>query len=175
MEILHKNVLNILSIMCPYKNVFTRCVKKKWLTQEIYVLIRERKCLVKRYNMGKDQNLLMDIRRLRNNINACIENEKSEYIKNILGRTKGNPKKFWRTIKSLYEDTDPSDTYVPFKNQESGCVLDNTTAPDYVNNFFANIAGKVCNPVDARPYVTGDRIDNMFLSLHENWDLLNFT
>ena len=29
--------------------------------------------------------------------------------------------------------------------------------------FFANIADRVCNTTDARPYVMGERVNNMFL------------
>ena len=48
-KIIYDRVIEILSVMCPIKRVHTRVNKKKWLTKEIYSLIRERKCLVKRF------------------------------------------------------------------------------------------------------------------------------
>ena len=159
---LHDGVMNILSVMCPYKKVFTRIVKKRWLTQEIYSLIRSRKCLVKRYNLSKDQNLLQDIRTLRNQINSCIERAKSVYIQNILGNTKRDPKKFWRTIRSMYNDTDTPE-FIIFKDQDRNVNIEHNEAPNFVNKFFAEIADRVCSRNDTRPFIPGERIDKLFL------------
>ena len=48
------NVIDILSVMCPYKKVHTRTPRKKWMTPGLFSLIRKRKRVLKNYRINKD-------------------------------------------------------------------------------------------------------------------------
>ena len=98
------NVLEILSIMCPYKKVHTRTPSKPWITPEIYTCIRERKRMFKMYRTTKDPALLRNLRLLRNELNAIIDKAKMTHVKNLLNSTRKDPKRFWRNIKSVIEN-----------------------------------------------------------------------
>ena len=115
-DILYDIIIHILSVMCPLKRVHTRLNRKKWLTKEIYSLIRDRKLLVKRIKRDRNANLLNELRILRNTINAKVEKAKADYIRNLLNITKKDPNKFWRNIKDLINGEKVDTDYVTFKD-----------------------------------------------------------
>ena len=162
---LYDEVIKILAIMCPYKRVHTRVPRKKWLTGEIFALMRERKCLIKRFKLIKDPSILTDIRKLRNRVNSAIDNAKVHYVKNLLGATRKDPRKFWRNIKSVIEGEDSNIEHVTFKDTISGQDIESNDAPNFVNRFFAEIADRTCDINEARPYVVGNRVNTRFYFL----------
>ena len=97
-------VLNILSVMCPYKKVFTRKWQPLWITPEIYRLIRERKRLYKLYRMTGCYDILKLVYAVRNKVNACVDRAKSSFIREKLKQNARNPKKFWQSMNDLRID-----------------------------------------------------------------------
>ena len=85
-EILMSNVLSILSIMCPYKNIFARKEITPWLTPEIYRTIQEKRCLLRTYKQSRDPEDLMALNILRNSLNTMVERAKRNIIKNSIRR-----------------------------------------------------------------------------------------
>ena len=148
-----ERVTEILAIMCPWKRVFSRTVKKKSITKEIYSLIRERKILVKSLRYNRDPTVLNEIRKLRNKINAKIEKAKSDYIRNILGLTKKDPKRFWRNIKSVIDGTEENIETVTFKDPVTGTDIPDSVVPNFLNDYFANISERVCDQESFLPYI----------------------
>ena len=67
LEVMLDVVLNILSIMCPFKKVFARKTIIPWLSTNIYHTIREKKILVKKYKRTKypDDSLNTIIKRAK--------------------------------------------------------------------------------------------------------------
>ena len=119
-EWLLAKVLDILSVMCPYKKVHTRTPRKEWLTPDIYTLIRERKRMLKNYQASLDPNLFCQLRILRNKIYASIDKAKMNYVKNVLKATRKDPKRFWRNLKSIIEGHDCCDSNISFKDPDTG-------------------------------------------------------
>ena len=172
-SIIYNMVIDILSIMCPLKKVHTRVVKKKWMTKEIYTLIRERKCLVKRFLRDKDPLILSEIRKLRNKVNATVERAKSDYIRNVLGATRKDPRKFWRNIKGLLNNSNDNGEHVSFKDPNNGMIIDDNQVPDFLNDFFANISSRVCDAGSARPFIPGVNVDTkFFFSPPEQYEIM---
>ena len=98
-DFIYRNVLDILSIMCPYKVISARKIPTPWITPEIYNMIKERRALTKTYKVTRDSNDLQLLRVHRNKLNSAIDKAKATYIVQSLHRTCKNPKKFWRIIK----------------------------------------------------------------------------
>ena len=114
-------VREILTIMCPYKFVTTRKKVTPWLTPAIYKAICDKILLVKQYELGKDPNILKDLKIKRNYVNSLIEKSKSEYIQSALRVNIRKPKKFWKIIKGLIDSEDVVDiTSYVFKYKETG-------------------------------------------------------
>ena len=153
-DIILEKVLEILSIMCPFKIVHTRVNKKKWINKDIYGFIRERKCLVKDYRRAGNPDTLNRMRLLRNRINSAVDKAKSVYIRNLLGATRRDQKKFWRNIKSLIDNDDIDVEHVRFKDPNDGDLVAQENVPDFLNSYFANISKRVCVPGQSRPFHT---------------------
>ena len=141
-----KVTTEILSVMCPYQKRAVRKTATPWLTPDIFNQIHDKRNLVKRYKQTGDQVLLREIRILRNNLNAKIDKAKSKYIIENLRRNCKNPKKFWRIINDFIHPDNTSDpSTVNFIDLISGDPIDQKEVPNYLNNFFANIAEKTCD------------------------------
>ena len=152
-EIILNYVLDILSIMCPYKIVQTKRKPSPWLTPEIYRAIREKKNLVKLYKKDKDPQILRQLKIQRNFVNALIEKSKSNYIKSALKANTKKPKKFWKLIKDMIDNDDCVDiTSYVFKHFDKDEFVSKEGTPDFLNSFFANIANVTCPRFNARPH-----------------------
>ena len=93
-DIMMENILKILCVMCPIKNVYARKYITPWLTPEIYRLIRERKEWLRKYKMSQDPNDLLQAKRIRNKLNSLVDNSKRTFIKNSLKQNVKKSKKF---------------------------------------------------------------------------------
>ena len=117
---LYNSVVEIMSIMCPVKKVHSRKPRRNWITVEIYRLIRERKNLMKKIKIAKDPQLLLSIQISRNLVNAAVRKAKENYIKAQLFASRKEPKKFWRTIKSVIETENTDDINIRFNDPDTG-------------------------------------------------------
>ena len=140
-EIILDKIQHILTIMCPYKKVKSRKKVIPWLSPEIYKAIREKKASVKKYKTLKEMRLA------RNRVNSLIDRAKSFYIQNTLYQTVKKPKKFWKLIKNLIEIDDSVDiTAFVFKSSKTDLPIHRDDTPAFLNEFFVNIATRVCGP-----------------------------
>ena len=164
-KFIENEVTEILAIMCPYKIVHTRTPRAIWITPEIYKLIRDRKRLLKNYRLSRDPDLFQEIKIARNKVNAAIDKAKEDYIKNMLKANRKDPKNFWRSIKSIIENRNGDVEITSFKDPDSGCEINRENASDFVNDYFANIAARVCTPEDRLPFIPGEKVDSFFYFL----------
>ena len=49
-----------------------------------------------------------------------------------------------------------------FKDPESGIEIPKEQACTFVNDYFANIANRVCSPADSLAYIEGDKFESKF-------------
>ena len=75
------SILNILSIMCPYKRVYSQKTKLLWITPEIYRLIRERKRLLKLYRATGCYDIMKLVHVTRNKVNSAVDKAKGDFIR----------------------------------------------------------------------------------------------
>ena len=140
-EIILSYVLDILSIMCPYKKVQARKIPTPWLTAEINKAIREKKTLVKLYKKKRDPITLRQLKIKINYVNSLIEKAKASYIIDMLKTNKKKPKRFWKLLKNLTDNNDCVDiTSYSFKQMNSEENVERERIPDFLNLYFANVA-----------------------------------
>ena len=177
-EILLSNVLNVLSIMCPYKRVFARKEIVPWLTPEIYKALQDKKNSIKKYRDSKSSGDLTLAKIAQNKTNMLIEKAKRTFIKNSLKVNGKNPKKFWRIINNMIKNGNLVNIEnITFVNEDSHEPVLKSNVPDFFNSFFANIAESTrlfneSNVPELDPNMTRE---NMFEflppSIHEIKDL----
>ena len=177
-EILLSNVLNVLSIMCPYKRVFARKEIVPWLTPEIYKALQDKKNSIKKYRDSKSSGDLTLAKIARNKANMLIEKAKRTFIKNSLKINGKNPKKFWRIINDMIKNGNLVNIEnITFVNQDSHEPVLKSNVPDFLNLFFANIAEntRLFNESNVPDLVPNMYRENMFEflppSIHEIKDL----
>ena len=141
-----EHVIDILSIMCPYKMISVRKSPTPWITPDIFNMINQKRALTRQYKSTRSQNDLQELRILRNKLNTSVDKAKSTYITENLYRNCKNPKKFWRIIKDLIEPSTGCDIEaVTFINPLTGQHVIDEDKPNFLNEFFARIAEKTCD------------------------------
>ena len=78
--VIYTRIIEILSIMCPYKKVCLRNPKTPWINADVIKAINERKKYVRMYWKTKNQCIREICKYLRNRCNSLIRNAKSIYI-----------------------------------------------------------------------------------------------
>ena len=143
---IYQQAIDILSIMCPYKTTPVRKTSTPWLTPVIFNHIHEKRNMVKKYKATRDQDLLREVRVLRNILNSEIDRAKSKYIMENLHRNCKNPKKFWQIINDFIKPDINSDiSNVNFIDPVTGISIAPGNIPNYLNDYFVNIAEKTCD------------------------------
>ena len=89
-------MIDILTVMSPFKNYRQREKVSPWLSAEIYRAMRECDRLLSLFRVTGCQNYLQLSRIARNRVNQMVHKAKADYIRNQLPENNRNPKKFWR-------------------------------------------------------------------------------
>ena len=140
-NIIEDKITEIMSIMCPYKKVLSRKNRPLWINQDIFRAIRERKRLLKLYRITGNNNTFRSLCILRNRVNSMIDRAKSKYIKDKLYLNSKNPKKFWQTINALIKgNIEVNIGNFTFTDPATGLPVPKDHVPEYLNQYFANIA-----------------------------------
>ena len=67
------------------------------------------------------------------------------------------------------------DVNISFKDPDTGIEIPDEESADFVNEFFATIAERVCKREDAIPYIPGDMVDTVFDFIPpERFDIMLF-
>ena len=131
------------------------------MTPTIYSMIRDRKRLIQEYRKKKDPGLVLEIRLLRNRINAMVEKAKSNFVKSSLVSSCKDPKRFWRNIKAVTEN-EGGNSEKSFKDPDSGIDIPRDEACNFANEYFATIADRICNLDDSLAFIPGQYSGNNF-------------
>ena len=138
-ETIHGKLLEILAIMCPYKNICVREHKTAWFNNEIYECIRKRAEYVYLFRKTHNNDVFEIAKYYRNKCNRLIREAKSNFIKTNLEANRNNPKKFWRTLNTILSPKSDSDNTFEFIDQTTKKVIPSTETSNFLNTFFANV------------------------------------
>ena len=134
---LHK-VSEILSIMCPYKKVHVRSRKTPWMSPDIIYYMNERAKYNKIFKKTGSPSMYDLCRHLRNKVTRMVRNAKSTYIKENLTQNYNNPRKFWRILKSVFEENKTS-LDITFVDPITKCMVNKDDSCDFLNKYFNEI------------------------------------
>ena len=138
-NVIFSKISEILSVMCPYKNVCLREPRTPWMNPDIVKSINERKKYVRMYWRTKNQYIWEICKYLRNRCNSQVRNAKAVYIKNNLARNTNDPKKFWKTINNLLKGPKKESVAHEFIDSITGKSIKEGDICDYLNNYYANV------------------------------------
>ena len=149
-----------LNLMCPIKEIKIKKVKEEWLTNELLEQIKFKDTLLIR---AKKSNKVEDwerARQIRNQTKTWVKRAKADYIVNKLNQSKGEPKKFWKTIKQVIPDRTINKEII-LKDHATNLIIPKSQTADFINKFFVNVGpnlAKNCkspwNPVGIPQHTT---------------------
>ena len=161
-EQIESSVRVYLDRTCPIKSFRVKEARDPWVTNELLEEIKDKDHTIrvaKRTGKEEDWN---EARHIRNRVGRLVEQTKAEFIKEQQAELEGDPKKFWRLIKtivpgkkaklgkiSLVEKTDSGSTRI---------VEDSDTA-DFINEFFSGIGAKLAKNHAASWKFYGDKVE----------------
>ena len=173
-DIVYSRIIEILSVMCPYKNVCLREPKTPWVNPDVVKAINERKKYMRMYRRTKNQYIWEICKYLRNRCNSQIRNAKAAYIKNNLRRNVNDPKKFWKTINTLLKGPKKEIVAHEFISNITGEIIQQSDICNFLNNFYANVGRASTEHDTPRPewhtHDEGYRFDHV--TLKEVMDLV---
>ena len=129
---------DILSVMCPYKNVYVRSRKTPWMSPDIIFYMKERAKLCKIFKKTGSAQIFELCRHLRNKVTRMVRNAKSNYIKDNLTVNHNNPRKFWRILKSVF-DENRTNIDIEFIDPVTKCKVEKSETCDFLNKYFVEI------------------------------------
>ena len=172
-EILSDMVLEILSVMCPYKRYRQQEVNTPWMSAPIYRNIRYQDSLVNLSRITRNSLYLTLMKQQRNVVNSLIDTAKKEYISALLDKNKSCPMKFWRCINQFLKGDYGVYHHPRFIDPVSGTEIPLGNEPTFLNDNFCNISRRLgFDPNDEVSYS-----DNDYLACYDNvnevFDLLS--
>ena len=141
-DMIYVRIVEILEVMCPYKNIFIREVKTPWFTHEIYECIRKRSHYVHLFRSTQNGDILAISKYFRNRCNKLVREAKREFIKGSLDAYKHNPTKFWRELNKILRPAHNANYDVDFCDVNTGEKVPSNETSNYLNNYFANIGAR---------------------------------
>ena len=142
-ELVYNNVIDILSVMCPYKKYVQRENPTPWMNADIYRTMRYRDRLVALYKVTKKDHYLSLAKQQRNIVNHMVETAKKMYITTLLAKNDSCPKKFWRRIKHLLHGDKITDQNVQFVDKNTSTAIPRGEEANYLNDYYCNISTRL--------------------------------
>ena len=138
-----KSIFSILDPMCPIKTYKVPEAREPWLTNEALEAIRDKDKLLNKARRTKSANDWELARRARNSVGREIENLRVNFLKDQQTAHKNDPKKFWKSIASVFPNKRNSQTSIWLKNEDENTKLEQRDIPNYMNSFFTGIGPKL--------------------------------
>ena len=135
-ETFYGGVIEILSIMCPYKRYAQRENPSPWINADIYRAMRYRDRLIALHRVTYKRLYLTLSRQQRNIVNSMVESAKRLYITTLLNKNSSCPKKFWRHINHLLKGDKSSSYPANFTDQITNDNVPSDQIPAFLKIIF---------------------------------------
>ena len=102
--------------------------------------------------MTRTNEDLQALNRKRNKVNNMVNIAKADFIKKRLRQNRKNPRKFWKSINGLIKQNNNVDiSNIVFRDPANYTIVSEDMKPDYLNDFFVNIAENTRGPDNMIP------------------------
>ena len=138
-QTIYSRIIEILAVMCPYKNVCLRDPKTPWITPEIIKIFNERRKYLRMFRKTRNKHIWEICKYLRNKCNTLVKNAKSSFIKERLLNTADDPRKFWKSINNILKGPKTEHIAHEFVDNVTGRIIQQDMVVDFLNEYYANI------------------------------------
>ena len=118
-------------------------------------MIKRRNQSLLKFRQTKKDIDYLEFKRIRNQTHHKIQSYKKDYVLNQLEESQNNAKKLWENLKQLGmpTKTKASRSCIGLKmGDDNEIVFDNKIVANKFNNFFCNIAAKLVEKLEKRPF-----------------------
>ena len=137
-EYLLTQINSILDKMCPIRTVHIKNYRPDWMTKDLIEQIKDRDYFYQKAKKTGDKDAWNIAKYFRNITNTNTRHAKREFILKELKHNENNPKKIWKTIKSvLPSDKEGQSDEIMLKNGDD--KLERNAVAEYINDFFINV------------------------------------
>lgn len=141
------NLSYVMNEMCPIQKIVTKrqYEEKKWITNDIKSMMRDRDVLYKRAILSKSNNTWNEYKFIRNKIIKQINIEKNKFYVNKIDNNKHNAYELWKHLKTLLPEKNPSlPDLIKF---EGGAIVDRSCIANQFNKYFVNSVADIINGI----------------------------
>ena len=142
-QIIEDSIRKILDDMCPQRNFKVKDIKEPWITDEILEEIKDNYLKIAR-TTGDERDWIM-ARRERNRVGKLVKAAKAEFVKERQRELKGEPKKFWKAISSIFPSNKKKLNTIELTDRNDNSSLESSDTADYINNFFTSIGAELAS------------------------------
>ena len=143
---LHKNISQILDVMCPVKTFHIKNYRPDWMTEGLIEQIRDRDYFYKKAKRTGDIDMWNIAKYLRNLTNTNIRHSKRDFILHELRENENNANKFWKLIQYVVP-SNKSKTNSDILLKDGNARLDREEVATFINDYFINV-GKLSTNKD---------------------------
>ena len=158
-EIMEEKIRLHLNSMCPQKTFRVKEVDEPWVTNEILEEIKDKDRAMKKAKRTGLSADFKEARAMRNRIGRMIEQVKADFLKEQLEELAGDPKKFWRLIKTIMPNKKVKSKSISLKDDDTGLDIEDSKVSDYINNFFTSIGPKLAKDHNRAWELAGEETD----------------
>ena len=139
------SIISILDPMCPFKTYKLPEAREPWITNEALEAIRDKDKLMAKVKKTKSERDWALAREARNLVGREVENLRIDFLKHQQTVHKDDPKKFWKSIASIFPNKMDSPTSIWLKDKDKGNMVNSHDIPIHMNSFFTSIGPKLAS------------------------------
>ena len=147
-EIMENRIRSHISRTCPLKTFRVREVREPWLTNELLEEIKDKDRAIRTAKRSKKPEDFLEAKAIRNRVGRQVCGAKAEFLKDQQDELKGDPKKFWRLVKSIVPGKKVSTGKITLVGEEErGVEIKEREVADTINNFFTAIGPNLADKI----------------------------
>ena len=148
-----KKLLNVIDNVAPWKTARIKNNTPEWFDQDIYQKIKIRRKAFKKFKKSKlhiDYDLY---RKARNSVIQTIKRKKESFIKDELAENINEPKKLWKTIKSLGLPSKISSSAKICLKEKNKVIFEPKQVSEIFNKYFSSLAENLVAKLPPAPKI----------------------
>ena len=144
-EILHKQIINTLDDLAPYKRMSKKQQKQKlkpWITAGLLTSIKKKNYFYKKFVKTKDNKFYLLYKSFRDLLNRLIRKSKRSFYKNYFTNNINNIKKIWQGINEISNRKRKTGNDISL-NINNKIVSEPVEVANHINKYYTSIAEKL--------------------------------
>ena len=131
-------IIKAVDAMCPVRSFRIKNYRPEWMSKELIEQVKDRDYFYEKAKSQGDEDAWNIAKHLRNTTNTNIRQAKREFILNELELRSDDPKKFWKTIRTVVPSNKNNQTH-DILLKHAGNKVDKENVAQFINDYFVNV------------------------------------